>query len=1125
MPEQRKIVTVLFCDLVGSTELSGVLEPETLRAVVLDYFAAMRRTIEAHGGTVEKFIGDAVMAVFGVPVVREDDAYRGAAAALDMIAALERLNTELERSVGSTLAVRIGVNSGEAVTSDDLTGQTMVSGEMVNVAARLEQRAEAGRILIGPTTRALLGGAALVDPVGALDLKGKRAPVDAFRLRGLVRGGARRGCFDTPFVGRGPELALLDEAWRRARDGGAVLVELSADAGLGKTRLLHEWLAAPPGADALTGTGRCHPYRDRPGLTPLADAVRAVLDEAARRPETSHTLDGPAYRVLRGGLLADGTPSPSAEETYAALARVLGGLAAAVPVVLVLDDMHWARPPLFEAVDRLTEALAGAPVLLVCSGRPQEQDRSRPTAAHVLRLGPLPDDDVARLVAQLVDTMPHGPTALDETAARAEGNPLYLEQLVAMLRDGADPRELPATVAAVLTARIDALDQAERTVLEVGAVIGRRFGPASVRGLTKNQDTDAYGGPGLLTALSGGTSDVDDVSDVDAALDGLERRGLIEPASEPAGEFQFSAGLLHEVTYRSISKRRRSGWHERLAHIRGTEHAVRAHHFEQAYELRRELGRRDAHTEELRGRAVESLAEAGRHALARADLAWSADLHQRALRYCAEDDPGWAGTALRLGEAWLALGRAEEGRDLLDRVLAVSSAAGDRLAEAHARLQLGVLDTAAGAGSGGAADAARAGLPVFRAAGDRLGLARAHIRLAQEHQARGRHRAAEVLLAEALADAVAAGMIPERAMALGALGVSLWHGPTPAGAAERRIRELMIAHQPGHAVVAVTLNYPLANLLALQGRFDEARACAAVADLHAADLGYQEAACFGPLFAAGVESLAGALEPAEALLRRAVRESRRLGGGALLAAASRDLARVLLARGAPPQQAVLGPDPDGPADAADQLGVRALIHAAHGETAPALAAARRAVRQAELTDSPIARATARLDLARVLAAAGSAPQARRAAEQAARWFADKGHAVGLRTAADLASGAMPDRAAAYSAHLTPDAASDAAAAGSAHLTPDATLDPAEAGSADLAPDAMSDRAEAGSADLASDATAGRATADFADLPSDAESDAAVPDSGDLASGAAAGSAYLTPDAASDPAAADSGGDR
>src|SRR5688572_5978280 len=273
---ERKLVTVVFCDLVGSTALSQALDPETLRSVVLRYFAAVQAAIEDHGGTVEKFIGDAVMAVFGVPVMFEDDARRAATAALGALDAVAALNTDLEPGLGVRLRVRIGVHTGPAVAGTDVSDrQALVSGDTVNIAARLQQHAGEGEILVGPRTRDAIGPTARTEPVGPLELKGIARPLVAYRLLGVgADDPASLRRFDLPFVGRGRELDALDRTLHAA--AGSTLVTVYGEPGIGKTRLVRAWLDRLPGPH-LHGAGRCRPYGESGSLAPLAEAVHDLL--------------------------------------------------------------------------------------------------------------------------------------------------------------------------------------------------------------------------------------------------------------------------------------------------------------------------------------------------------------------------------------------------------------------------------------------------------------------------------------------------------------------------------------------------------------------------------------------------------------------------------------------------------------------------------------------------------------------------------------------------------------------------------------------------------------------------------------------------------------------------------
>lgn len=1006
MTEERKVVTVIFCDLVGSTELSGRLDPETMRSITLRYFDLMRQQIEPHGGTIEKFIGDAVMAVFGVPVMHEDDARRALAAALDMLDALADLNDGLTRDFNISLDVRIGVNTGEVVAATDVSmRQALVSGEVVNVAARLQQSASAGEVLVGPETLVAAGAAILSEEAGALLLKGKTDPVAAHRLLGMRPDEpelSRR--FDTPFVGREAELAMLRLILERVAGQGCRLVALYGDAGIGKTRLLREWLAGTPAGTVLAGIGRCRTYGDTGTLTPVAEALRQLLDatDGSQEPGTGRALE-----VLRGGLLKDGTPTPSLEDTCKAVGDVLASLATEHPVVLAIDDCHWARPDLLDLLCRLVADLDGSRVLVICAGRPELLDLMPEWAgayATAISVPPLTAAESAVLAAGLVEVSAHGAGAPARIVDRAEGNPLHLEQLLATLAEGGEPDRLPLTVHALLAARIDALSPPERTMLGLAAVVGREFDVGQVCELagTVNRAGDGpRGEPELRHALRG-----------------LVRRRMVEPFRGPrhgAASYRFTSGLIQEVAYNGMSVKGRAECHEHLADLlaargSGSHAGVIGGHLERAYQCRTRLGLLGGHTERLRRRATALLQSAGSGALSSCDLFWAEDLLRRAVELSPRGEGGWATAAQRLAEVRLALGDLAEGRRLMKDVLAAATAAGDHVAAAHARLHLAPLDP--GLGLGTPAEVAREAFRVFESEGDDLGLARARVRIAQEQQFNGRHRAAERLLTSALRDAMRAGAEQERAMALGAIGVSLWLGPTPAAAAVARCRDLLGAHGADRRTVRATLNCPLAVLLALQGRFEEATACLAVAAPLARELGYAEAAAFIPIFTAAVESLAGRQERAEDLLREAVAACQRSGDAGMLGGASRDLARVLLDRGDEREALVHAERSAGilpPADAAGLSGLRARMAALRGEPDTAMALAGQAVAEAMRTDSPIVQAVAELDRSRALLLLERFEAAERSAVRAGLRFAEKGHLLGVGWSAALRGEAAAHR--------------------------------------------------------------------------------------------------------------------
>ncbi|MFJ9621685.1 AAA family ATPase [Streptomyces sp. NPDC101181] len=1134
--DERKPVTVLFCDLVGSTALSGVLDPETLRTVTLRYFEAMSAEITARGGTPEKFIGDAVMAVFGVPVVREDDARRALAAALGMRRSLARLNEQLTATLGIELTTRVGVNTGQVVAGSDTTArQALVSGETVNIAARLEQNAGPGEILIGPGTLLAAGPTVRAEPTGPLRLKGKRDSVEAYRL--LALGGddpelLRR--FDVPFVGRRTEQRALDAALERAARGdGAGLLRVTGEAGIGKTRLVREWLTRRSASGALAyGAGRCRSYGDHGTLAPLADAVRTLLASA---PPPATAADDDAMALLSGGLLRDGAPNASFEDMCAALTTVLDRAARQRPAVLVLDDWHLAAPLLVRTVRRLTDGSGCPGVLVLCAGRPEGPDggagtepgEGRPDGRHTgagspggrrtdglgrFQLIGLPREEARLLAARLAGQDGRPGRVDDRLLTRAGGNPLYLEQLLVGGRadspagrhpEGVGPdEELPPTLQALLGARIGALARPERSVVDLAAVIGREFTAEELVRLELSVRAGEGHGPGPLAEAAGPGAEYR--ARVEGALAGLGRRRLVErgPAEgREAPAYRFSSGLVHEVAYASLSKRAkadRHAWAAELPSVLRSGDGAVGGHLERAFRYRAELGLLDDTARRLRDRAAASLGRAGAQAAARSDLHWAHDLLERAValgpggaatpvpvdpgpaaphppaglapvasrppggpaapgqpalpghaggaghpvapntgsdpgpgsgrepdpafgsgshhrsgsesRPDSRPVPGHAAATRRLGEVRVALGRTAEGAELLRHV---RDFGGDSVEAAHARLALAVLDPG-GPGPGPAA-VARAVLPVFEAAGDATGRARAHLRLAQQFQRSGRHEEAERDQARALEQAVVAGAEPERAGALGAIGVSLWRGPVPAPAAVVRCRTLLAAHGAGRPTVRVTLNCPLAVLYALQDRPDEAFECLAEAERLAGKLGFAEAEVFLPVFRATVAGLLGRTEEALALLARADAAARRTGAAGMRTAVALDAARLELDRGRADRAArwaaeVADPAELNRADAVDLAGLTARLTVAD-RPAVALEQAARAVRASLLTDSPLVQATAELDRAHTLAALGRGVEALGCARSAEAHFTGKGHLPGARrTAAFLrppVPGAVP----------------------------------------------------------------------------------------------------------------------
>ncbi|MFB7664181.1 adenylate/guanylate cyclase domain-containing protein [Kitasatospora sp. NPDC056138] len=981
--EERRIVTVLFCDLVDSTRLSGLLDVELLRSILLRYYELMERRIESRGGIVEKFIGDAVMAVFGLTATQEDDARRALEAALDMLAALGELNGQLERDHRVRLGARIGVHTGEVVTTaDPARRQALVSGEVVNIAARLQAAAGTGEILLSAQTWRAAGPGLTVGETGPLELKGVAGPVEAGRLIGLFDPGPERARrFDVPFVGRERYLSELDLAWRRVVEEGDVhVLTLLGEAGIGKSRLVDEWLRRSAAAVGPVGAGRCRTAGTGGSLQALADCMTPLVAEA----EQAGGCEGPAIALLRTGLLLDGTPAPSEDDTCAAVAHVLTVLTGERPLLLVVDDLHRADQPFLGLLDRLVEDLRRLPVLVLCLARPELMDcrpawgtgRANSTTVTVTGLSPA---DSAVFAAHLVDLALHQEAATEQIVAQTDGNPLYIEQLAAMVEEAGGVQELPPNLHALLAARIDRLDEADRTVLRHAAVVGREFGAED------------------LAQLAGALPPADRT----AALRTLSRRGLVKPLRRPFGAdaaWCFVNGVTQRVAYEGLTKLRRGELHERYAeYLTRSERpdALIGTHLEQAYRYRNAVGRLDERQPVLRRQAVRHLARAGTGALRRVDLPWALALLQRAADLAEPGDPGRAELLQRLGEVLLTLGHPGEAREVLGRAVTEAGLTGAAGTAAHARLHLAACEHD-DAALERAADGA---LTVFEAAGDQLGLARSRLVLAGFCQRRGQHARALSVLDHALTHSLVCAADRELANTLGAMGLSLWRGPEPAPSAVARCEALLAAHGADRIAVRVTLGFPLTVLHAIQGHPERTAECLADAHRAMSALAYGEGRVFRPLLDGTLAALAGRRGEAEAALREALAAARTLQAAGLVQTAALELARVHLLGSDWRPAADLVEDTavadDYPGVQANRYGLLARIRALGGDRAEALRLARRAVLLAHRTDSPADRATACLDLAHTRALLGLERQAGSAVRAARRHFTAKGHLVGV----------------------------------------------------------------------------------------------------------------------------------
>jgi class 3 adenylate cyclase/tetratricopeptide (TPR) repeat protein len=816
--EVRKTVTVLFCDVSGSTAMGERLDPESTRRVMARYFDAMRAAIERHGGTVEKFIGDAVMAVFGVPVVHEDDALRAVRAAADMREALDRLNDELERDWGVRIESRIGVNTGEVVTGE---GDSIATGDAVNVAARLEQGAEPGATLLGESTYRLVRDAVVAEPVDPLVAKGKTEPLRAFRLSEVVKGAEfipRR--LDSPLVGRENELAQLQRAYDHAvSERVAYQFTLLGPAGIGKSRLVRE---LNDRVDARLLAGRCLPYGEGITYWPL-DEIETLSSE----------IDFEANR----------------DEIALQTRRILERLARERPLLVVFDDLQWAEPTFLDLIDHVTDLARDAPMLLVCVARPELLD-VRPAwgggklNATTMLLEALTEAEAGQLVDNLLLTRLDS-RLKERISAAGEGNPLYLEEMLAMVaEDGNGELAIPPTIQALLAARLDRLAPDERTAVECAAIQGQEYRHDALAEL-------------VPATLSGRLGEIHQ---------SLVRKDLIRPTGEHT--FRFKHLLLRDAAYDALPKEQRADLHERFSgwlETAAPELAeIRGYHLEQAYRYRAELGPIDEGGRDLARRASTLLANAGQRAAARADVHATINLLERAVRLLPEGD----GDAIALYPD-LAAAMADGGD--LERPVELYRAAeqlGDEATALRARLRLSWLELMRGGRMGDAVGPMEAALAEAERLGEETILAEGFWRLGVLNMWLGDNAKAERLLRRSVAHAGSLGEAQLRVDALHWLALVLLWGATPVDEALEECRKL--ARSTGVSQFALSeLLVVQGVLLALKGEFGEGRKLAAEGRRILLELGQKVSYAGIAQATAMIELLAGDAPAAERPLREA----------------------------------------------------------------------------------------------------------------------------------------------------------------------------------------------------------------------------------------------------------------
>jgi class 3 adenylate cyclase len=659
---------VVFSDLVGSTRLAEQLELETLRQVLARYLDAMSEVLMRHEGAIQQFIGDAVLAVFGMPAVHEDDAVRAVRAAAGMRSALRELNEQLDLRWGVRLQTRTGISTGEVIAASGPAGETIVTGDAVNVATALEQAAPAGEILLGERTVDLVRPAVLLQAVDPIVVKGISRPVRAFRLldvAGRHRGGAP-GLRSRPLIGRERELQELRGALDRARSARTCqLVTITGPAGIGKTRLTRDF-AGSLGDAATAVTGRCLSYGQGLTFWPLREIVAElagtedgdspdeVVGRVARLLPADDDRTVVAERVAGALGVVESTAYPA--ETFWAVRKLLEAVARERPLVVVLEDVQWAEPTFLELIEYLGGATGELPLLIVAVTRSEIFESKPDFGARIpgavqIELRPLGEPESRALVEHLAAGRAMSTELSDRLVASAEGNPLFVEELVRMvveerrLEEDVSALSMPATVQAVLAARLDRLDADECAIVRAAAVIGRSFVDEAAVLLAGAQDH----------------------ADPEQLLGTLVRKDVIEPdGGRFAGRrtFSFKHILLHDVAYETILKSQRADlharyadWLERSTGERAMEYEeILGYHLECSHRNLAEVSPREEGGRELATRAARHLGASGARALARGDIRPAVNLLERAVSLLPDDDPARGELTLKLG-----IGLAESG--------------------------------------------------------------------------------------------------------------------------------------------------------------------------------------------------------------------------------------------------------------------------------------------------------------------------------------------------------------------------------------------------------------------------------------------------------------------------------
>jgi predicted ATPase/class 3 adenylate cyclase/DNA-binding winged helix-turn-helix (wHTH) protein len=1029
--EMRKTVTVLFSSVGASMPQGRTLDPEPRRRVMSRYFDYVRAVLERHGATVEAYPGDAVMAVFGVPLLHEDDALRAVRAASEIRDALPALGDELEREFGVRPIARVGVSTGEVIAAHPRANQLFATGEAVNFAKCLEELADAGEILIDDKTHTLVQGCVRAEPAGEQTLRSGESLAAVRLVEVRPHAPARGSALESPLVDRERQLGALTSSFTAAvSDRACHLVTVLGAAGMGKSRLVHEFIGGL-GDEGIVLRGRCLPYGEGITYWPLAEVVSDLTGAGGYGPAeqslpalVEQLADEPKADLIVAGLaealgIGDSKGGTS-EKIFWSVRRLFETVARRRPLVVVFDDLQWAEPTFLDLVEHVADLSRDASIVVLCMARPEMLD-SRPgwgggklNATSIL-LEPLSEDETRELIANLLSEATLSSEAAARISEATEGNPLFAEELLAMLIDeGLLRREdghwtasdeladlpVPPTIHALLAARLEALPDDERALLAHASVEGTVFHRGGLDDLA----------PETL------------VPSIERSLMSLVRRDVIRPdRARLAGDdaFRFRHMLIRDAAYRSLSKEMRAALHERFAAwaVRATGsrlgefEEIVGYHLEQAYGLLGELGTLDADAEELAVHGAERLESAGRKALARSDYPGAVSLLERAAALLPDDHARRLRLLPDLAAALIEAGRLADADQVLADASREAATAGDERACAHVLVQQQILRLRRGELEGTAEVAAvvERVVPVFQRAYDDAGLCDAFRLRAWLHWIEAEAAPAAEAWEQAAAHARGAGAEHVRIEILGWVASSLLYGPTPVPEAIRRC-DAIWSEVTGNLVALPHVLQPLAGLHAMEGRFDRARELLATSHAAFEELGLTLTSAAAHTAAGTVELLAGDPVTAERSLRSGYTAFEETGERTLLSTTVALLAQALLAQGRDQEAerfAALSEELAAADDLVTQVlwrGVRARTLAGRGLIEEAERLARQAVEIAGRSDFVNDRGDAVFNLAIVQRQAGHLDEAQSALAEALQLYERKGNLVAAdRVRAELAA--------------------------------------------------------------------------------------------------------------------------